>query len=177
MAYTCNRWTNSSEYGHVPDQVFALYRRYRRGDDVVTIPQHGDAVGDFVYLFEPVAEVHDPDTPRPQLPDQAKETADVLLRKGRRGLIHDQHACIAQQRARYLNELLLRRAEMTRRFVQVKSHGPENGAPPVHPAHADPVHAPPSQEEGAHEQVLQNREVWEDGGRLQKHSHMFVSRV
>jgi len=61
---------------------------------MTAVAQHGDAIHDPGHLVEAVRDVHDRDAIGTQFLDDAKKLGRLGLGQGRRGFVHDEHACI-----------------------------------------------------------------------------------
>ena len=76
-------------------------------DDLLSVPQHRDAIREALNLLEPVGDEDDPDAlPAQQLHD-GEQGLRFVLRQHRRGLVHHQDTAVVAQRLCDLDQLLL----------------------------------------------------------------------
>ncbi len=92
------------------------------GGDPRPIAQDGDAVADLHHLVEVMGDEEDADAAPGELADDAEELVGLTRRKGRSGLVEDEHARVGEQRPRNLHQLHLGDAQVlhgrVRRHVQ-----------------------------------------------------------
>ena len=92
------------------------------------VAHHHDLVGDAFDLVELVRDVDHGDAVRLQLGDQHEQALRLPGRQRRGGFVHDQHAGVALQRLRDLDQLLLRDDQLAHRRVRPSREAdlPEN---------------------------------------------------
>ena len=111
---------------------------------MLSIAQHGDAIGQLENLLQAVADVDDADAALPKTPDHVEEHAHLgRVKRGGR-LVHDHQRSLERDGARQRHHLLQRHAQVHHRHAEIDVH-----AQPVEQllrraAHARPVDPAPA---------------------------------
>jgi hypothetical protein len=83
----------------------------RPARDAASVAEHADAVGEAIDLVQPVRDVHDRLAGCAQGLDVLEEPLGIGVAQRARGLVHDEDARIAPERARDFHELPLANRE------------------------------------------------------------------
>jgi hypothetical protein len=96
---------------HEADQLLGVELVGRRGGDVVSVPQHGDTVGDSEDLVQAVRDVDHANTTGGQVRDDPEELLDLPLGQGGGRLVHDHGLGLPHQGPGDGHDLLVGRRE------------------------------------------------------------------
>ena len=107
---------------HVRDRPLRRHVGARPGRNQPAVAEHRDPVGDLEHLLHPVADEDDRDTAVTQVPDDLEELRNLVRRKRRGRLVHDQDADIERDRLGDLHGLLRGQRQATGRTSHVERH-------------------------------------------------------
>ncbi len=157
---------------HQLDGAVARHLTGRLGRDQAAVAQHADAIGDAVDLVHPVTDEHDRDRALAQPLHDLEQPLDLTQRERCGRLVHDQDARIGRQRARDLDQLLLRAAELLQGHARVASEADRVDQHRGRAADLPTVKAPEAiRRHVTEEQVLGDRQIGEQPRMLMDHGN------
>ena len=149
---------------HIVGELLVVQVGGVAGGNHLTAAHDGEALRNFKYLVELVADEQDGDALGLELQDDLKEGLDLLLRQRRGGLVHDDELGVEHQRAADGDHLLLRDGEGTDQAIQLHVKVDLGEGLLGDLAHALLVHQLVARGQlGVERQVLHDRQVREDG--------------
>ena len=149
--------------------VSTSVRAISRRDDAVAVAQHRHAIGEIEHLPEAMRDVENGDAAGLQPPHDLEQAIDVLEIEGRGGLVHDQHAELADDRLRDLDQLLVRHADRADHAIGIGVDPELAQDAPDLATRLAPAHDPVSGGLGAQEDVLDDGERRNDLELLRDH--------
>ena len=107
---------------HIADKQVARYFSHPSCRDMLAVSKNRNPVRDFEYFLQPVADEEHCDTPVSKLAGRSKKLLDLVARKRRGGLVHNQNLDIERNCLRDFNCLLRGQGKPLRSRPNVELH-------------------------------------------------------
>ena len=152
---------------HGPHQIVAGQAGKVAGEHVPAVPHHSDPLADLEDLLQPVRDEKHRRAARAQRTHHLEQPGDLGRGQGGGRLVHHDHPRVQGQRLGDLHDLLVRDGQAAADPARVEPDAQpleKRGGLAAHQLSVDPPGGP--QRLAAHEDVLRDREIGEEGGLL-----------